>query len=447
MVPRDVITNPLFIAVLFALCATVIYQGRIATALGAFLACASWDYNVDVGPLTMFRLLAGTLFCAAVVASIRKRTPVGKTFIAPQVIRTVFLVVAWTLWIALKTALSASQTDHDIFVSFLTFTVCATLLMLLYINNLAAIREMVLSFVLCSFAAAASSLIIFLRDLGQPGNWIRGPSEVNYLTFSWELAIAALFGLGLLLTVKSGLQKLILLAMVSMCSIVMLMTGARQTAIGLAVSLGYIAWAVRRERGKAMPVLLMVVTIVALAAGAYFYANQAATGADFLVAKWSVTGDDAGIRQHYWQAGWAIFLDHPLAGSGLTYLSGGDSAHNLIIDLLASQGLVGFLFMTAFAAFTYRACAGMPLSAITNEERTWRVIFLATILFIALHSFASGSVLGEPEFFWVPFLVMQLAAIAAQRGLKASCPSFSANLQGNPLETSPADANASTPGI
>jgi O-antigen ligase len=438
MVPRDVITNPLMIFALFAICAIVIYKGRVATALGGFLACASWDYNVDVGPLTMFRLLAGTLFCAAIIASLRKRTPVGRTFIASEVLRGVFLVVAWTLWIAMKAALSARQDDHDLFVSFLTFTVCATLVMLLYINDLAAICEMVRAFVLSSTAAAAISLVIFLEHLGEPGNWIRGFSEVNYLTFSWELAIAALFGLGLFLTIKPKVQKLMLLAMVSMCSLVMLMTGARQTAIALGVSLAYVAWAVRRERGKAKPVLLMVAIVIGLAAGAYLYANQAATGGAVLAEKWSVAGDDAGIRQQYWEQGWAVFLDHPIAGSGLTYLSNGDSAHNLIIDLLASQGLVGFFFMTAFAAFTFRAYSGMRLNETSPEERIWRVIFLATVLFIALHSFASGSALSEPEFFWVPFLVMQLTAIARRNKPGASLPSFDFKRADDFGSTSPA---------
>lgn len=444
MVPRDVITNPLMIFALFAICTIVIYKGRVATALGAFLACASWDYNVDVGPLTMFRLLAGTLFCAAIVASLRKRTPVGRTFIAPEVLRGVFLVVAWTLWIALKAALSTLQDDHDLFVSFLAFTVCATFLMLLYIDDLAAICEMTLAFVLSSTAAAAISLVIFLEHLGEPGNWIRGFSEVNYLTFSWELAIAALFGLGLFLTAKTKAQKLVLLATVITCSLVMLMTGARQTAIGLGVSLAYIAWAVRREKGAAKTVLLIVVVLIGLAAGAYMYANQAATGGAVLAEKWSVAGDDAGIRQQYWEAGWAVFLDHPIAGSGLTYLSNSDSAHNLIIDLLASQGLVGFFFMMAFAALTFRAYSALRLNETSPEERVWRVIFLATILFIVLHSFASGSAVGEPEFFWAPFLVMQLTAIARRNKSGTSIPSFDFDRADDFGSTSPFRTNSLT---
>jgi O-antigen ligase len=136
--------------------------------------------------------------------------------------------------------------------------------------------------------------------------------------------------------------------------------------------------------------------------------------------KWNIIDGDFEIRQQYWMAGWQTFQNHVITGYGLTYLPNGDSAHNLIIDLLASQGLIGFLFFVAFVALTLNSVFLWSVRAMAVEDRIWRIILLSTLLFIATHSMASGIVMAEPELFWVSFLFIQLAVISQQRALRQS---------------------------
>src|ERR1035437_9763756 len=142
MIERYAISDPYFIAALFAICAYVFYQGKIATALGGFIACSSWMYNVDIGSLPMLRVFAATLVCTACVAGIRKRSLVGQSFRSPLVLASVWLVFGWTLWIALGVVLAPSQDANLIFFLFETYTLVPTAVMLLFINKIADISEM-----------------------------------------------------------------------------------------------------------------------------------------------------------------------------------------------------------------------------------------------------------------------------------------------------------------
>lgn len=433
MSERNIISDPFLIAFVLAVCAFVFYQGRVAAALGGFCACANWMGNVDIGPVHIFRVFAATLLCTAGVAALRNRKAVGQCFAFPVVAPCIWLLFGWTLWIAVKVVMASSERDNDIFVSFLLYSLAPIILMLLFINEIVDVREMAYGFVLCSTAASVASLYVFSTSPVEAARLIRGFGEVNYLTFSYELAIAVLFGAGLLVASKRMASKAAFLAMAGICGIVMLMTSARQSALGLGVALAYVSWVTARRGRKVLVILALSVVCAGLVAATYLSTD---IGERFLIPKWSKVDVSADIRQQYWIEGWNAFLQHPGTGGGLTYLPGEDTAHNLIIDLLASQGMVGFLFLAGFAALTFMAVRNEPFRAMRTEMRTWKAILLSIILFTIIHSFASGSVMGLPEFIWAPFLLIQLAAIAEREARsRRDAPLFSAQLPRTVLRT------------
>jgi hypothetical protein len=62
-----------------------------------------------------------------------------------------------------------------------------------------------------------------------------------------------------------------LLALVGICGVVMIMTGARQTALGLSFSSAYISWVLGRGRGKLLNILAILGSFAVLAFATYSY--------------------------------------------------------------------------------------------------------------------------------------------------------------------------------
>jgi O-antigen ligase len=310
--------------------------------------------------------------------------------------------------------IASNEIDNGIFGSFLLYSLAPIVLMLLFINEIADVREMAYGFVVCSAAAAVASLYRFSVDPLEATRLIRGLGEVNYLTYSWGLAMAVLFGVGLLVASKWKASKAAFLAMAGICGIVILMTSARQSALGLGLALAYVSWVMARP-GKRVATILVLSVVCAGLVAAIFLSTD--IGGRFLIPKWSRVDESAYIRQQYWIEGWNAFLQHPGTGGGLTYLPFEDTAHNLIIDLLASQGIVGFVFLAGFATLSFNAIRSRHLRTIRAEGRIWKTILLSILLFTAIHGFASGSVMVEPEVIWGPFLLIQLAAIAERESL------------------------------
>jgi O-antigen ligase/tetratricopeptide (TPR) repeat protein len=119
-------------------------------------------------------------------------------------------------------------------------------------------------------------------------------------------------------------------------------------------------------------------------------------------------GDSAG-RQHIWQAAWAIFRDHPLAGSGLDtfqiafadqrtaaywnieWNASPTRAHNEALNLLATQGALGGLAMLVLAAGVL-AATRRALRA--SDDRLLVVALVAGLTAFAVQDLFSFTVAG-----------------------------------------------------
>jgi O-antigen ligase len=407
---RVAIDNPYLIALLLALFGYLIYQGRITAVLGGFYAASNWIFNADIGPVALLRVFVAVMACTALVAVLRKKGSVGRTLRSPQIVTTILLVVIWSLSIALKTLNTPDALPGEMLRGFLVYTLLPTALLLIFVNELADVRQFALGFVVCTTGTAIGAVLIvptfFLGQLGL----VLGLGGGEYLSFSWGLAMGILFGVGAFFVVRRKGLRAMFLTMSGICCVVLLMSAARQSVLALVIALTYVFWVLVRRHGQARAILSVVIVFVVLGGTLYFATDL---GQGLLIDKWNKSDDDAVIRKQYWNAGWNVFLEHPATGAGLRYMPDEtDSAHNVLIDILASQGLLGFMFLSAFTSLTLSALRRGANRETEREAQLWRTILISILIFTAVHSFASGGMIAEPEFFWAPVLLMLLASIA-----------------------------------
>lgn len=431
MTARVALSNPLVLAAILALIGYVLVRGRIAFAVGAFLASYSWAFNVNVGPVHMLPLLVVTLAGTAVVAVLRKGKAVGRALNDSRVRSCALLVALWVTWIGVKVVLAADPVPAAVFRLFLVHTIGPLLLILLFFDSIDDIRELAWGFLLCEFPAAWASL--FAKRTGAWGQEgvVMGLGGENYLLFSFVLCQAILLGLGLTLLMQKAVPRLLCLIPVGLCAFTLFLTSARQSVIGLAISLGYLFLAVGRKRGRVLTLIAASGIVVGVAYTALLYTPSG----ELMLQKWAMTRESALIREELWSKGWDAFLQHPNTGSGLFYM--GDeatTAHNIYIDLLASEGLVGLLFFAGYVGFIISALRARSFVTDSLQEgRIWKAVLTSIMIFDAVHSFGSGSLMSEPEVFWVPFLLLILVAMGTQE-------SFGETLTGGEPAIQPADA-------
>jgi hypothetical protein len=413
MTAREAISNPLVLAAILAVIGYVLVRGRIAFAVGAFLASYGWAFNVNVGSVHMLPLFVATLAGTAVVAVLRKGKRVGQPLDDPRVRSCALIVALWMMWIAMRVEFTADPNQMAVFRLFLVHTVGPLLLILLFVDSIEDIRQLAWGFLLCEFPSAWASL--FSKRTGAWGQQgiVMGLGE-NYLLFSFILCQAILLGLGLTLVMRKAVPKIFCLISIGLCAFTLMLTTARQSLIGLTAAVGYIFLAAGRKRGRALTIAAASAVVAAVGYAALLYTP---TG-DIVLQKWAKTPESALIREELWSRGWQAFLQHPNTGSGLFYMADDQTtAHNIYIDLLASEGLVGFLFFVVYAGFIISALGSRSLVTILPEGRIWKTTLTSIMIFDAVHSFGSGSIMSEPEVFWTPFLLLILVSLDSQSGV------------------------------
>lgn len=401
------------VAAILGLLAWVFFRGKVAFALGVYLATLPWSSNVDIRNIHLQRILAVFLAGTVLIYALRRGRDIGQALTHPLVRNCFLLVTLWVIWIGIKVLQGVGTTPGTMFFFFLTNNIFPVVVMLLAVEKIDDFRQAAWGYLVAEVPAALGSLFIYRTGAWGESGIVMGLGGENYLRFSYGLAIGILLGVGLVLTSRKLLRNLLLLAMIGACAYSLVLTTARQTAVGTAVALGFFALAEGRRRGR---IITMMAAAAVLAGVVYITTSLAPGASNFVTARWSTTHEAAQIREEYWDAGWEVFLQHPNTGAGLIYMvNTTNTAHNLYIDVLAAQGLVGGLFFLGFAGFIVAGlrARGSPATA-TPEGRTWKAAIVSIMIFTATHSFASGSVVGEPDFFWAPFLLLILVTMGPE---------------------------------
>jgi O-antigen ligase len=225
------------------------------------------------------------------------------------------------------------------------------------------------------------------------------------LTFATPFALSAIFALIMTLTARNSLQTVVMGLAALLPAVFLVFTGARQSLLGLGVAVAVlIAWLLGKKRTSRGLTLLIVIMMTIV--GWRLYASTA------LGARWAFTASELESRVGFWNYGWRVFLDSPFWGSGLDYRGPLDYAHNLILDTMASQGLVGLTFLFGFIMLVLRAARGSWAGTGNAELAVWRMGLLCAFVYVMIHSQFSGSVTGTPHFLWVPALIYRLGILA-----------------------------------
>ncbi|MGH7726466.1 MAG: O-antigen ligase family protein [Candidatus Eiseniibacteriota bacterium] len=110
-----------------------------------------------------------------------------------------------------------------------------------------------------------------------------------------------------------------------------------------------------------------------------------------------------------WQFAWERFLTQPLIGTGLNQgryqgdALGGQSAHNLILDALADQGVLGGIVVLAILIGAYRLCLRAEPYRRPSSLRGVRVALVASLSAVIVHAFFEPVVSSPPI---LPLLVL-----------------------------------------
>lgn len=158
-------------------------------------------------------------------------------------------------------------------------------------------------------------------------------------------------------------------------------SGVRGTFERIAIPLGMLA-----------VMLLLIFGVVLLLGGDSSLMRYANMG--------SSTADITNGRSHFWPIAWRIFLDHPLAGSGLDSfgmaftrydtLDGTfriEQAHNEYLQSLSDGGIAGFILVAGFIVILVRKSFAAINTAVTEIRRSVAIGAFAGCIGILIHSF------------------------------------------------------------
>jgi O-antigen ligase len=283
-------------------------------------------------------------------------------------------------------------------------------LIFFFARDESSIKSMVYGFI----AASAVSGFIALQMLTDPVQYLledpdfrfRGLSGINYLTFAVPFALSCIFALVRVLVARHTAEKIVMGLVTIFLMFCLVLTGARQSVLGMAIALLIIVtWALQTKRLSLWLLLLIVGASISMAW--VLYTSTA------LSDRWAAASGDYQIRTEYWVEAWHTFLRSPVWGSGFEYWQIG-WAHNLLLDVLASQGVIGLAFLIGFLVFTLSAARGTWRVAGSAEIAAWRLGALAALVYTVVQTSFSGGLAGFPHFFWIPALIWRLGAMMHQ---------------------------------
>jgi putative inorganic carbon (HCO3(-)) transporter len=228
------------------------------------------------------------------------------------------------------------------------------------------------------------------------------PNEVAY-------SLVILLPFAAYLALRSGwLARMFLAGASVLYLLATFVTFSRGGLVGIAVVAGVFVW---KTFGLGMRFLLLAV----LAFGLIFAGRYWSRGEDF-----SHLDNDVSFQQRIAtsQAGWGMFMDHPLTGVGLgcsviawplyapegLYTRGALVTHNTIIQVFGETGLLGaipFLLFLAFGIWRARRVAQVP-----------EACGIGVALEAALWGLVACGMSGGYVLTWFPYLLMGLTAAA-----------------------------------
>jgi O-antigen ligase len=279
---------------------------------------------------------------------------------------------------------------------------------------------------------------------GKRGLSIAGAQFAGGTWFARRLDLVLISLLTLLALSRSKLALLATLALLPYLCYLLFLSGSRGAIAGgmVAVMVVLTLLTAMAKSGRALRSTMVAVLLLVAAVGMGAVREEAVSRE--IVARYTVLQrpfqtDAAGAdRLQFWRSAWETFQDHPLFGIG----SGGwgmvwnkqdfrDYPHNIFLEILSEQGLVGgLLFSIFFFGTAYLAWKVLrdPLTTLRGKTLTiWAVGILA---FAAVDAQLSGDIQTN-DYLWIAsasICVLARVSACAMRPAAAAAPLEEARL-------------------
>lgn len=241
--------------------------------------------------------------------------------------------------------------------------------------NMIARKPDVVKWILwCYSCSAVITSLIAIQNFMTRQVSINGPARTQAFENQSEAHFAAVCVMGLLFCIyqlmqaRESWQKLVMVAMISILSIAVLMSGTRSAWLGIIAALAFNL--VPRMNLKRIILFLLIAGMLA------GVATKIPHLTDFLSNRSSDAVSSGGSgRTTIWQVGIINFQNNPIAGVGIgnfpkTFnwdlinlsrqnlgiggVKEGRAAHNIYLATLVEYGIIGFAFMLSFLSLFFR---------------------------------------------------------------------------------------------
>jgi len=418
-VERLRIDEPVLLIGLVFLCALIILRGRVEIATGVYCATQRWAYSVDIGPTVWVWVWVFTIIASAIVFLLRRSTP--KSFrlsLDGKVPNIVVWSAFWLLWMFCLWRSFPTEYSTQLMKNLLVYDSLSFIAISLLASDLSRVKMFALTYIgatLVSGVISIPSLPELINSIQYSIFQLRGLDSVNYLAFAVPFSIATIFLLVSVSNTTGWWYRVLAIAAILFCVFCVLLTGARQSIVALGAAWAiYIFWLLRRKR---LPRWFVMVAIIMTSLVIVLYSQTA------LVSRWlgpDANLDTLGGRIQVWQDAWIVFLRSPIWGSGFDYFGASYSAHNLWLDALAGQGIVGFTFLIGFLVIVVRFAHATGIDIGRDDLAGWRMGAFCVLIYSLVQAMVAGTIgASVSHLFWVSALIWRLS-IAAKRELLAN---------------------------
>ncbi|WP_166785556.1 O-antigen ligase family protein [Cryobacterium cryoconiti] len=319
----------------------------------------------------------------------------GRLRITPSVLLAIALL-AW-IWLSVSWSVNPAAGQSTIMWAALLIIFIATVD---YIQTLQQLRLVATGYLVGAFFAVAQT--IFENQAAEGARVGVEGLNVNYLAY----ALASGFALIVLLWMtgpRTKRARVALLVVLVSLAVGVELAGTRGALLGVGLVAVWLVlcWAARRPPLKALVVALLVVCVLMIS-GVSDKASLVFEGGD------RATGDWSG-RLVLWPLARQIWAQHPLAGIGMGGFhveSGtGIGAHNALLEVGVSLGLVGLLLFVALFWTTLSNGVGAV-------DARLRAVLLGAFLLASAPAYLSGTWESAPAS-WVVLAVFSRLAVLA----------------------------------
>jgi len=351
----------------------------------------------------------------------------------------------WVLALALLALVSTLWSSDPDFTFRRSMVVIATTVFGIYFGSRyqlpRQVRLLGWAFIILAVLSAACALLLPQYGIDSQlhrGDWRGILGQKNLLGKAMAVGMIVLW------TAKRVLPRVVRMAGLSLCAVVMLMSGSRAAPVVLAALLLLVP-AYRILRARLTTMVPLTIVLLTMSAGLAF---MAVGNSSLLLAS---LGRDATLtrRTEIWTAVWTAISSHMALGYGFSsFWAGfhGESArvaarlgfvarhaHNGFLDLWLELGIAGlFLFV---AGYLQAVSNGGKLVRMSHDPlATWPLQYLA---FVLLYDLAEGPILRQNNLYWALYVAVVVSAAQAVRSGQQSM---------EPLEQQLGDLPRRTPG-